>query len=92
MISLNHTPQRAEMKAEYVIENDVLTVTIGESTEIFDFTGLSEGIAEEIIVEILPINPIVSAEKTGDVITVTVIRFYDAEEKHLFEAGEVNED
>lgn len=87
MINLIYTPQRADIKAEYTVENDILTVTIGESTEIFDFTGLEEGIAEEIIVEVLPINPIISAEKIGDTINITAIRFYGADEKEVFENG-----
>lgn len=85
MINLIETPQRADIKAEYNVNGDVLTVKVGEIEEIFDFTGLEEGRAEEIIVEELPINPIVSAEKTGNVVNVTVIRFYGEDEKHLFE-------
>ena len=92
MINLIETPQRADMKAEYIIDGDILTVTIGESTEVFDFTGLAEGIAEEIISEVLPVNPIVSAEKTGDTVNVTVIRFYSADEKSLFEAVQYGRD
>lgn len=85
MINLIETPQRADIKAEYITNNDILTVTIDEITETFDFTGLKEGRAEEIIAEILPVNPIVSVEKIGDVVNVTVIRFYTFEEKELFE-------
>ena len=87
MINLIETPQRADIKAEYSVDGDVLTVKIGEIEEIFDFTGLEEGVAEEIIVEELPVNPIVSAEKTEDTINIKVIRFYGANEKHLFEGG-----
>lgn len=85
MINLIYSPQRADFKTEYKIEDDKLIVTIGEVAEVFDFTGLSEGVAEEIIVEELPINPIVSVEKTGEEINITVIRFYGEDEKYLFE-------
>ncbi len=85
MINLSYTPQRADFKAEYITNNDILTVKIGEIEETFDFTGLDEGIAEEIITEVLPINPIISAEKVGDTVNVTVIRFYSEDEKELFE-------
>lgn len=87
MINLIKTPQRADITVEYIIENDILTVTIGELTEIFDFTGLEEGIAGEIIAEELPINPIISAEKIGDAINIQVIRFYGTDEKEVFENG-----
>lgn len=85
MINLIETPQRADIKAEYNVNGDVLTVKIGEIEEMFDFTGLEEGVAEEIIAEELPVNPVLTAEKIGDVINVTVIRFYGEDEKHLFE-------
>lgn len=44
--------------------------------------------AEEIIAEDIPINPIVSVEKTGDVIDIKAIRFYGEDEKQLFEVSE----
>ena len=87
MINLIYTPQRAEIKAEYIVDNDVLTVKIDDVEEVFDFTGLEEGMAEEIIAEALPINPIVKVEKIGDTVNVTVIRFYGADEKEVFENG-----
>lgn len=88
MINLIYTPQRADLKAEYIVDNDILTVKIDDITEIFDFTGLEEGVAEEIIAEILPVNPIKSADKTGDRVTIKAIRFYSEDEKELFENGE----
>jgi hypothetical protein len=87
MINLTYTPQRADFKAEYTINNDVLTVTISDATEVFDFTGLPEGRAEEIEVENLPLNPVVSVEKVGNIVNITVIRFYTFDEKELFENG-----
>ena len=85
MINLIEIPQRSDLKVEYATEGDVLIVKIGEKEEVFDFTGLDEGIAEEIIVEELPINPVVSAKKIGETINIEVVRFYGADEKHLFE-------
>lgn len=87
MINLIMTPQRSELKAEYATENDVLTVTINDMSEVFDFTNVTEGIAEEIISELLPVNPIVSAEKIGETINITVIQFYGEAEKELYEVA-----
>ncbi len=92
MINLIETPQRADMKVEYNVNGDVLTVKIGEIEEIFDFTGFEEGVVEEIIAEELPVNPVVTAEKTGNVVNVTVIRFYGEDEKHLFEVIDNGQD
>lgn len=85
MISLIKTPQRADIKAEYTISNDILTVTIADKTEIFDFTGLADGRVEEIVAEALPVNPIVSVEKIDATVNITVIRFYSEDEKEIYE-------
>lgn len=91
MIDLTYTPQRSDFKATYTINDDVLTVEMDGATEVFDFTGLAEGVAQEIIAEVLPINPVISAEKIGDTVIIKVIQFYGEDEKHLFEDGEVGE-
>ena len=85
MINLTFTPQRADIKAEYSINNDVLTVKIDGITENFDFTGLPEGRAEKITVASLPVNPIVSVKKIGTTVNITVIHFYGADEKPIYE-------
>lgn len=87
MINLITIPQRADIKAVYAINGDILTVSINGFTEVFDFTGLGEGVAEQIAIESLPLNPILSAEKTGDIIIVKAIQFYGKNEKELFENG-----
>lgn len=85
MINLIETPQRSNFKSNYEINCDVLTVEIGDKAETFDFTGLQEGCTDSIIADILPVNPVVSAEKVGDIVNVTVVRFYGESEKELFE-------
>ncbi|NBI05757.1 hypothetical protein [Senegalia massiliensis] len=73
---------------------DILKVTHikgnAETTEIFDFTGLADGRAESIIAEILPLNPILSAERVNGVLIVEVLRIYSKEEKHIYEGGSNN--
>ena len=88
MIKIIETPQYAPFKYTYEIEGDVLTLTMDKETEVLDLTDLEDGKAESIELEVLPINPIVSIEKAGEVIEVTLIRFYDDDEKELFEYGE----
>ena len=88
MIKIIETPQYSSFKYTYEIRDDVLTLTMNEETEILDLTDLPEGQAESIELEVLPINPVVSIEKTGEVIEVTLIRFYDSDEKDVFENGE----
>lgn len=88
MIKIIETPQRADMKINYVVDGDILNVTIDGVTEEFDFTGLPEGRMTEIIPDDLPINPIMFAEKIDDEITITLVRFYGKDEKEVFEFGE----
>ena len=88
MIKIIETPQYSSYKYTYEIEGDVLTLIMNKKSEVIDLTGLEEGQAESIELEVLPINPVASIEKTGEVIEVTLIRFYDSDEKELFENGE----
>ena len=88
MIKIIETPQYSSFKYTYEIRDDVLTLTMNEETEILDLTDLPEGQAESIELEVLPINPVVTIEKTGEIIEVTLIRFYDSDEKDVFENGE----
>jgi len=85
VINLIKTPKRADIKVEYAIDNDVLIATINNTVETFDFAGLTEGRAEEIITDTLHINPIISAEKIGEIVNITVMQFYGEDEKELFE-------
>lgn len=88
MIKIIETPQYSSLKYTYKIKGDVLSITMNEETEVLDLTELEEGQAESIELEVLPINPVVSIEKTGEVIEVTLIRFYGDDEKEVFENGE----
>ena len=88
MIKIIETPQYSWFKYTYEIEGDILTLSMNEETEVLDLTDLPEGRAESIELEVLPINPVVAIEKTGEVIEVTLIRFYDSDEKEEFENGE----
>lgn len=90
MIKIIDTAQYATYKISHEINGDTLTVTVGNKTEEFDLTNLPEGKSERVEVEVLPLNPVVSIEKTGDIITVTLIRFYGDDEKEMFESGKNN--
>lgn len=67
-------------KFEYIVDNDVLTVYYSGIEDIFDFTDVSDGEINFTNIEtILPHNPIISAKKENDVLTVTVIDFVFSE-------------
>lgn len=89
MIKIIEIPQQNDiLKTSYETNGDVLKITLDKTSEEFDFTGLPEGIADSIEPEVLKINPIISAEKVGDEIIISLIRFYGEEEKEVFEFGE----
>ena len=88
MIKIIETPQYSPFKYTYEIKDDVLTLTMNKESEVIDLTDLEDGKAESIELEVLPISPVVSIEKTGENIEVTLIRFYDDDEKEVFENGE----
>lgn len=88
MIKIIETPQRSNSKISHTIDGDILKVTFDGIIEEFDFTGLPEGRAETIETEALKFNPIISAEKIGDEITITLLRFYGDDEKGVFEIVE----
>ena len=88
MIKILETPQYSSFKYTYEVDGDVLTLTMNEETEVLDLTDLEDGKAESVELEVLPTNPVVSIEKTGEVIEVTLIRFYGDDEKDVFENGE----
>lgn len=63
-------------KFEYSVDGDVLTVSYSDVEDVFDFTDVSDGEINFTDIEtILPHNPIISAKKENDVLTVTVIDF-----------------
>ena len=88
MVKILETPQFSSFKYTYEIKGDILTLTMNEETEVLDLTELPEGQAESIELEVLPINPVIAIQKTGEIIEVTLIRFYDSDEKEVFEYGE----
>ncbi len=85
IIELELIPIRFDKSVDYKIDNDKLIVEIDGIKEEFDFTGFEEGIAEEIEVEYLPINPIIDVKKEGNTVFIKACRFYSFDEKELFE-------
>lgn len=90
IIKIIESPQRNDKHVvKWKVKDDVLTITINEQTEVFDFTGLPDGVLDKIDIETLPINPIVSAKRVNGELEVTLLRFYNQDEKHLFEVDHV---
>lgn len=76
-----YSPQiMAEENQEIIYEfgNDMITVTIGDEIDIFDFSGLPDGIIDRIsdIETTLPVNPIQRVERIDGVLYVTLLKWF----------------
>lgn len=69
------SPQRSDYIYSYALSGDILTVTIDGVSDEFNFTGLSDGTAGEIVTS-LPVNPVICAEKINGELTVRIIAFH----------------
>ena len=56
-------PQFNQNRIEYTFGNDVITATLNDVTETFDFSELPNGIAESIKSEVFEFDPVLSAKK-----------------------------
>lgn len=89
MIKIIEVPIRMDFEEfSYRVEEEKLLVSINWIEEEIDFTGLPEGTLTDIEVDQLPINPVFKAEKEGLETTVHLFRFYNRDEREVFESGE----
>lgn len=61
-----YSPQRNESKIEYQFDGDIITATINEETDTFDFSSLRIGDKVTNIKTILCENPIMDVERKED--------------------------
>lgn len=58
----------------YQFNGEMITVTIDDQTDIFDFTSFLDGEVNYYEIETtLPFNPVVSAKRENSVLTVTLL-------------------
>jgi hypothetical protein len=77
-MNIKHSPQRSDNVVEYDFGNDKITVTVNNESDTFDFSGFTDGIAENIETS-LPVNPIISAEKKEGILHLELINFIGAD-------------
>lgn len=81
-----YSPQFNEQdELTYQFEGDKIIATLNGETDEFDFTGMPDGFAGNIITK-LPICPIISAKKEDGVLFVELLKFIkmDATEEERF--------
>lgn len=93
MMKILLSPQISKHLIEYEFGNDVVTATINNESETFDFSDFPDGKAENIETT-LPINPIISAERIEGILHVELVNFIaeDATEEERFPDWQVVND
>ena len=72
------SPQRNDEKIIYDFNNDIVTATYKGKTEIFDFSGMPDGVGN-VEAEVLEINPILKAERTNGILYIELLNFIGAD-------------
>lgn len=80
-MQIQYSPQRNDEKIKYSFNNDVITVEYNGQADSFDFTNCPNGRLEEVET-ILPIKPIISAERVNGELKVVLLYFHGANAAH----------
>jgi hypothetical protein len=76
---MKYSPRRADGQLTYEFDGEVITATLNEQTDTFDFSTLPDGEAQvELIETVLPENPIRSAKRVDGELYVELLRYVPA--------------
>jgi hypothetical protein len=80
-----YSPVRSDKFIGYSFAGEIITCDMEEGRDTFDFSGMPNGIAENITT-ILPFNPILRAERKDGILSVELIKYIgpDATEQERF--------
>jgi hypothetical protein len=87
IVKILYSPQRNDSKINYKFDGEKIVVTICNTTDTFDFSTMKDGKAVvEKIETVLPINPIISAERKDGILSVILLNYIgaDATEEEKF--------
>ena len=83
-----YSPQVSDKEIIYSFDGDIITATIEGMTDVFDFSGTSDGLLqlysaeppfEPLFITSLPLMPILSAKRENGVLQVEILRFIGAD-------------
>lgn len=79
------SPQRSDNSINYTFNDEIITATIDNITDVFDFSAMPNGKLDSIETA-LPVNPIISAERINGELKVQLLYFHsaDATQEELF--------
>lgn len=70
---ITYAPQRIDHAISYTFDGECITVTMDGQSDVFDFSGLPDGEAAEIISTLDPC-PVLSAKRVNDELQVALLR------------------
>lgn len=90
-MKIKYSPQFNERdQLTYHFDDELISVTLNDQTETFDFTNMPNGKADSIESDVFEFCPVISAERSDGVLHLTLLNFigFDATEKELFPTWE----
>lgn len=85
-MQVKYSPQRSDDKIGYEFNGEIITITIGEVSDVFDFSTIPDGVMvtdeDNPVVTTLPINPIVSAKRVNGELFLELLYFYGENATH----------
>jgi hypothetical protein len=69
-------------KIEYNFQEEIITVTMDEVSDTFDFTDMPDGVVGDIET-IFPINPIIHAERVNGVLSVELLNYIEEDASYI---------
>ena len=77
-MKIKFIPQRRDVEFTYSVEGDILTIEINGEVDVFDFTGVPDGILDmsgmDEPITSLAYNPVTSAKKEEGVLYLDILR------------------
>jgi len=70
-----------DSKFTYSFDGEIITATLNGGTDVFDFTGMPDGIANAITSTLIT-NPIISAKRVDNILWVELLNFIGVDATH----------
>lgn len=72
-MKIMYSPQLSEMEMSYNFSGEIITATIGDVSDVFDFSSFPDGwLNVEGIETTLPVQPIVAAKRENGTLWITL--------------------
>lgn len=84
MIKIFFSPQVSDKQIEYSFIGESITVKLGNSEDVFDFSDLPDGEIDmdRMIETVLPVNPVISAKRTNGILHLELLNWISTDAPH----------